>query len=368
MYRSLGDAFGKPLLSASVFVGLIFVLTGGSPGPANAAPNTTPAVAHQPVTPLLEHPTELRHAYALDLLGLQLDITELGGPDEGKADEDPDEIETGEEGEGLLETALPLLAGSLAAADAELLGDLETMLSRTGEDTDAEVRQLLRRAERVLVPETLLGDPVFRAARLALLASSEPGVGEGYEEAAGGEAEAYIIGYTGLQRITALWRELKADLEGTDSGVAEVDRALGVLGELMPSAIPPERLRHPEDAEVAVNDVVFGLESLTGVVLIPRDFGALLDVVGAHVDSGCGAAEAGHPRLALEWSAAATFFYDGYLAGTLATLAPEAHAQIGEDLGALVVETNTAPDAKGTRERCSSLKTALTEASRIFGG
>ena len=314
----------------------------------------------QPVTPLLEHPTELRHAYALDLLGLYFNIAKLGELEEG----DPDEVETGEEGEkGLLETALPLLAGSLAAADAALLRDLETTLSRTDEDTDAEARDLLRRAERVLIPETLSGDPGFKAARLALLASSEPGVGEGYDEAALGEVEAYAIGYTGLGRIATLWRELKPDLTGDDSDVAEVDRAFGVLGELMPSVSPPERFRNPEDAEVAVNDVVFGLESLTGVVLIPRDFSALLGAVRAHVSSGCSAAEAGNPRLALEWTMAAAFIYDAYLAETLATLAPEAHAQIGENLSAL-----TKPDAEGTRERCSSLKAALSEASRVFGG
>lgn len=325
----------------------------------------------QPVTPLLEHPTELRHAYALDLLGLQLDSTELL-----ELKENSDETEMGEEGEkGLLETALPLLAGSLAAADADLLEGLETTLSRTDEDADAEARDLLRRAERVLIPKMLLGDPVFRSARLALLASSEPGVGEGYEEAAGGETDAYVVGYTGLQRITALWRELKADLTSAESSVAEVDRAFGVLGELMPSATPPERFRNPEDAEVAVNDVVFGLESLTGAVLIPRDFGALLSAIGAHVDSGCGAAEVGNPRLALEWLTAATFFYDAYLGRTLATLAPKAHAQIGEDLGALT-QLDAAPDTEldaeldsgGTRERCSSLKAALTEAGRTFGG
>lgn len=322
----------------------------------------------QLTTPFVEYPTELRHAYALDLLGLQLDITELGGLEE-EVDE-PETTEAGiedEEGEGLLETALPLLAGSLAAADAELLGDLEAALSQTEEGTDAEARDLLRRAERVLIPEMLRDDPVFRAARLALLASLEPGVGEGYEEAAGGETEAYAVGYTGLQRITALWRELEPDLTGDDSNVAEVDRAFGVLGELMPSATPPERFRNPEDAEVAVNDVVFGLESLTGAVLIPRDFGALLSVVGAHADSGCSAAEVGNPRLALEWLTAATFFYDAYLAGTLATLAPEAHAQIGEDLAALTIKPDTELDAQGTRY-CSSLKAALTEASRIFGG
>jgi len=321
--------------------------------------------------PFFEHTTELRHAYALDLVGLHLDVLELGVPEEddtddaAEADDPAEAVEEGEEGEeGLLETALPLMAGTLAEQDEALLGRLEVALTAAegGDATAAEeARGLVSEIEGVLIPEALRGDASFRAARLALLSSLEPGVGEGYEEAAQGETEAYYIGYTGLQRAEAMWRGLEGELTGDKENI---ERAFGVLGALMPSPEPPERFSDPEDAEVAVNDIIFGLEALTGVTLIPRDFAAMLGTIGAHVSEGCGAAAAGNTRLALEWTTAAAFFYDAYLVGTLQTLAPEPDARIGEELGELLEE----PVSERTPERCENLSAAFAEASRVFGG
>lgn len=322
------------------------------------------AGAQEPQVPFLEHPTELRHAYALDLLGLHLDILELGVPEEDDAEEEAEAA--GGEGEevGLLEIALPLMAGSLAEQDAALLERLETALSatETGDGAAAEeVRGLITEVEDVLIPEELTGDVTFRAARLALLASLEPGVGEGYEEAAQGETEAYYIGYTGLGRVKAMWTELEPELEGDKENI---ERAVGVIDSLMPSPELPERFSDPEDAEVAVNDIIFGLESLTGAALIPRDFALVLDAVSTHVSEGCGAAEAGNTRLALEWTTAAGFFYDAYLTDTVGMLAPEADGRIGEVLGELVEE----PVSEGTARRCETLSAAFGKARGVFGG
>ena len=321
------------------------------------------AAAQEPQVPFLEHPTELRHAYALDLVGLHLDILELGVPGEDEAEGAA--VGEGEEEEaGLLEIALPLMAGSLAEQNEVLLKRLETALSatETGDGADAEeVRSLLTEIEGVLIPEALTGDVTFRAARLALLASLEPGVGEGYEEAAQGETEAYYIGYTGLGRTKAMWKQLEPELEGDK---ANIERAFGVMGALMPSPELPERFSDPEDAEVAVNDIIFGLESLTGAALIPRDFAAMLDAIETHVSEGCGAAEAGNMRLTLEWTTAADFFYDAYLTDTLGMLAPEADGRIGEVLGELIEE----PVSEGTARRCRTLSAAFGEARGVFGG
>lgn len=321
----------------------------------------------QPQVLFLDHPTELRHAYALDLVGLHLDILELGVPEDEAAEGEVAEGEESEEGEGeeagLLETALPLMAGSLARQDEALLEGLETALSATDTGDDAaaeEVRGLLAEIEGVLIPE-LSSDVTFRAARLALLSSLEPGVGEGYEEAAQGETEAYYIGYTGLQRAKAMWAELGPELEGDK---ANIERAFGVIDSLMPSPELPERFSDPEDAEVAVNDIIFGLESLTAATLIPRDFAAMLDTIDSHVSEGCGAAEARNERLVLEWATAASFFYDAYLTDTVGMLAPEANERIGEGLGELVEE----PISEETPNRCERLGAAFEEASGVFGG
>lgn len=333
-----------------------------------------------PATPFFEHSTEIRHAYALDIVGLQLDILELDVPqddaeDEATAGEDQAEAEAAgeeatedEEGEeeedGLVETALPLMAGSLAEQDEALLGQLEAALAAAegGDDAAAEeARRLITAIEGVLIPEELHSDVTFRAARLALLSSLEPGVGEGYEEAAQGETEAYYIGYTGLQHIKAMWTDLEPELTGDKQNI---DRAFGVINSLMPSPEPPERFSDPEDAEVAVNDIIFGLESLTGAVLIPRDFAAMLNAIDTHVSEGCGAAGSGNARLALEWTTAAGFFYDAYLAATLETLAPKANERISEELGELVEE----PLSEQTPDRCENLSAAFSEASSVFGG
>lgn len=327
------------------------------------------AGAQEPQVLFLEHPTELRHAYALDLVGLHLDILELGVPEEDDAEEEAEaaggEGEEGEEEEaGLLEIALPLMAGSLAEQDGALLERLETALSanETGDGAVAEeARGLITEIEGVLIPEELTGDVSFRAARLALLASLEPGVGEGYEEAAQGETEAYYIGYTGLGRVKVMWTELEPELEGDKENI---ERAFGVIDSLMPTPELPERFSDPEDAEVAVNDVIFGLESLTGAALIPRDFAAMLDAIDTHVSEGCGAAEAGNTRLALEWTTAAGFFYDAYLTDTVGMLAPEADGRIGEVLAELVEE----PVSEGTARRCETLSAAFREARGVFGG
>jgi len=321
--------------------------------------------AAQGDAPFSLHARELRHAYAVDLIGLHLDVLELEPSSE---DEETGVGEDGEaeEGEaGLLETALPLMAGSLEARDAALLGELETALAEAEGGNAAaqgEARQLLARAQTVLIPADLSRDPAFRAARLALLASLEPGVGEGYEEAAQGEEEAYLVAWTSLGRLKELWAELEPELGNADT--ESITRAFSVLDSLIASPQPPERFSDPEDAEGAVNDLIFGLEAATGATLLPRDFAAMTQTLSAHVKQGCAAAEEEEARLALEWAGAARFFYEAYLADTLAMLGPEANARITEELGAFA----DAPLSEETPARCEILAAAFGEARAVFGG
>lgn len=322
--------------------------------------------ATPPASPFFDHPTELRHAYALDLLSLQLDTLELelpaGVEDEMEEDVPAEAAEAGEEGEegeeeGLVGTALPLLAGTLGATDAALLAELEAAFGAT--ETGDPARELLSEVEAALIPQALLSETAFRAARLALLSSLEPGVGEGYEEAAQGESEAYLIGYTGLQKIKADFGTL--ELTGD---ISNIERAFTVLDDLMPTPELPDRFSDPEDAEVAVNDVIFGLEALTGTSLIPRDFAAMLSAIGAHADEGCAAAEAGDTALALEWATAADFFYSAYLSNTLEMLAAEPNASITEELGEFAED----PASDQTSARCENIRASIEEASSVFGG
>ncbi len=338
----------------------------------------------EPTSPFFEHPTELRHAYAIDLLSLQLDILELGGgEEEGEDDaaegadgeaaaaeeasaEDDAGAEEGEEGEeeGLVDTALPLLSGSLGDANPELLTELQEAFETTEGGNAASVapaREVLAEVETTLIPEDLSSDLTFRANRLALLSTLEPGVGEGYEEAADGETDAYIIGYTGLKHIEAEYESFKSDLQGDTS---DIDRAFGVLNGLMAGPELPERFSDPEDAELAVTDIVVGLESITQATLIPRDFLALLGVIETHVDEGCSAATAGNTELALEWGTAADFFYTAYLADTVGVLAAEPAGVISSGLGEFLED----PSSADAPEQCESIKQGLSDASALFGG
>lgn len=335
----------------------------------------------EPASPFFEHPTELRHAYALDLLSLQLDILELSGGEEeseeavttdaaeGEDAAATEEAAAGaeegeEEEEGLVDTAMPLLSGSLGAANAALLTELQEAFEATetgDEATVAPAREVLSKAESALVPKELASDLTFRANRLALLSTLEPGVGEGYEEAAGGETEAYIIGYAGLKHIEAEYGDFKGELQGDTT---DIDRAFGVLDGLMAGPELPERFSDPEDAELAVTDIVVGLESITQATLLPRDFLTLLGVIETHVEEGCAAAEAGDTELALEWGTAADFFYSAYLADTVGVLAAEPAEVITSGLGEFLED----PGSAQTPATCESVQQGLTDASALFGG
>lgn len=328
----------------------------------------TPAQAQEKESAFAAYAEPLRFATASHVLGLRLEAL-AAVPEGAEAGADAGD-EEGEEEEGPPVSLLALFAGSLAAAAPDLLqaieADLEKVHRLAGTGDRAGLEQAVDRAQRglarvreVLVPGKLVSDPAFQAALMAKLAVSERGFGEGYEAAASGEIAAYPLAWLTLQRVEALWAGLKPDLGTASEGV---ERALDELNVLMPSLQPPNTFRDPEDAEGAALDLVFALEGALGRPLLIRGFAPALDVMQRQAKDACVAAGDGHGRLALEKALAARITYDAYLASTLATLAPDAHA----DLSALWGDLDSLSTGHGG-ETCTALQDAITRAGATFG-
>jgi hypothetical protein len=327
---------------------------------------------------MLSHAEPLRFAFALELLGSQLEAVRLGGELEGEAsEEDEDDSEDGGEDEDdVAVRPLDLLAGTLAEGAPDLherlvaaLEELERAAARADraglDSAAASAAELLEAAEEVLVPNDLRWDPAFRAAVLARLALSGSGFAEGYEEAAGGEVGAYVFGWAGLQRAKSLWAELQPAAE-SQAGVAEVERAFAVLDELMPTPEPPERFRDPEDAEVAAHDLVFALEAAFGGQLQPRDLAAVLALVDEQGRAACRAFEEGRGPLALELVTSAHVTFVEGVGGTIGLLAPAPAEEIRELLGETLRERIEEGAAPALRDDCARLQSALSEAATVF--
>lgn len=319
-----------------------------------------------------EYAQPLRFAAATHVLDLRLEARAAlpGGAEAGGEEAGPEAEGGEEEEEGPPIPLLALFAGSLAAADPGLLEALETdledvnRLATAGDEgalrrTVADAQQKLARVREVLVPKDVAGEPAFRAALIAELAISERGLGEGYEEAAGGELAAYPVAWLTLQRVGALWSELEPDLEAASQGV---EGALDALNGLMPSLEPPDTFRDPEDAEGAALDLVFALQGALGRPVSIRGFAPALDLTQQQADAACTAVEEGRGRLALENALAARITYDAHLGSTLATLAPDAHADLNELWG----ELDSLEAGQGA-ETCAALRDAIKRAGAALG-
>lgn len=321
--------------------------------------------------PLFDNPDELRVSYATEATNLELETLLLDIEEDEAANEEGEEGEEGEEkGVGSI---VSFFAGSLEAQDPELLTELEAAmeeaeaLSETGgEGLEAAVRhaqELVRQARDTLVAEELHTDPGFQAATITMLSLLEPGVGEGYEEAAEGETEAYYIAWVGLQRIKEMWAEVAPSLpEGADT--SEVERPFAVLDELIASPQPPERFSDPEDAEGAVNDIAFGMERATGTTLLPRELSAVAELSASQTEEACAAVAAGQPRMGAEQAGFVYTLYDKYLERALMFVAMEASETIDEGLESLQAD----PASDETSALCSELPQAFEEARAALGG
>jgi hypothetical protein len=329
---------------------------------------------------MLSHAEPLRFAFALELLGSQIEAVKLGGELEEEASEEDEADESDEadpEDEDEVEVRpLDLFTGTLAERAPDVherlvaaLEELEGAAARAdGARLDAaaaSAAELLGAAEEVLVPNDLRRDPAFRAAVLARLALSGSGFAEGYEEAAGGEVGAYVFGWAGLQRAKSLWPELEPAAE-SQAGVAEVERAFAVLDELMPTPEPPERFRDPEDAEVAAHDLVFALEAAFGGQLQPRDLAAVLALVDEQGRAACRAFEEGRGPLALELVTSAQVTFVEGVGGTIGLLAPGPAEEIRELLGETLRQRIEEGAAPAVRDDCARLQSALSEAATVL--
>lgn len=316
----------------------------------------------------------LRFAAATELLELRLQA--LTAVPDGLEAEEAEEGEANggeEEEEGPPIPLLALFAGSLAAADGDLLQAIEADLNTVHSHAEAgdraalekavkQAREDLARARTVLVPADVRADPALQAALIAKLAVSERSFGEGYEEAAGGEVSAYPLAWLTLQRAQALWTQLKPQLDAPADGA---ERAFDEISALMPTLQPPAHFSDPEDVEGAALDLVFALEGALGRPVLVRGFAPALELMQQQAGAACDAVHDGHGRLALEQALAARITYSAHVAPTLATLAPDAHEDLSSLWGKL--DTLRAADDAGAAKTCEALEQAVTQAKAVFG-
>lgn len=326
--------------------------------------------AQSRVSAFVEYAEPLRFATATRVLGVRLEALTVGGATEQDEADGDEAGKEAEDEEGPPVSLLALFAGSLAEADPSLLQALEAdladvhRLAKAGDGDTALVgavdrtQRRLARVREVLIPEAVDSDRVFQAALMAKLAISERGLGEAYEEAAGGEADAYPLAWLLLQRVDGLWAGLKPALPAASVGV---ERALEELRVLMPSLQPPEIFRDPEDAESAALDMVFIMERALERPLMIRGFKPALALMQRQVQDACAAAEAGRPPLALERALAARLIYQAHLGATLATLAPKVHG----NMTGLWGELDTLATGEGGAT-CAALVEATKRAADTF--
>jgi hypothetical protein len=325
---------------------------------------------------MLSHAEPLRFAFALELLGSQLEAVRIGGELEEEAGEEDEADPDPEDEDEVAVRPLDLFAGTLAERAPDVherlvaaLEELERAAARADEagvdSAAARAAALLQAAEEALVPNDLRRDPAFSAAVLARLALSGSGFAEGYEEAASGEVGAYVFGWAGLQRAKSLWAELEPAAQ-SQAGVAEVERAFAVLDELMPTPEPPERFRDPEDAEVAAHDLVFALEAAFGGQLQARDLAAVLELVDEQSRAACRAFEEGRGLLALELVTSAQVTFVEGVGGTIGLLAPGPAETIRELLGESLRERIEEGNGPAVRDDCVRLQSAVAEAATVF--
>jgi hypothetical protein len=332
-----------------------------------------PALAQFVANPFLDQAESLRHAFALEMMQARLAAIEALA--EAPADSvegvgiDTGEVVSSLAGD-LLEEDLALFAGSLEAAQPDLLADLQTALEDLEQAAGAGALEAAESAVPVRtllvgVGETLVGDatsdPAFVAALISQLLLSEEGVAEGYEEAVAEDPGAFPLGWAALQRVEELWPLLATSVAPEFAG--EVEEALSELDQLFPAVVPGAALSgDPEDAEEPSHRIVALLERASDARLYPdRDLAGLAGQVRELAGQGCEDSEAGRALLGRERLRAAQTSYE-YLADLAGLLAPEPHAGVEEAfeaLGEADVEAGSA---------CGELLEALDAIRSVTGG
>lgn len=318
--------------------------------------------------PFREHPVEVAQGAALERIGVAARALAVTPDKDDEAADDDDQAtaageEEEEEGGPLVDFGL--VRASLAAASPELeeklAGAIEEVVEAAEHGTDVDesaekVVGLTEEARGKLLPGDLAATPGFQAAMMASLLLEEGGVAEGYEEATGGEAQAYATGYFALQRVKALWQGLAG--KASPQQVGEVEAMLAMLDGLFPTQEMPERLSpDPEQAEAPAQQLVGLLEGVADAELyLGRDLAAAAGVVHDLAVQGCGSLEAGKEAVGVEELQIAAAYYDQTVSDTLGLIAPEAAETIKEGLGEV-----GEGEADELAEACGPLLQALAE-------
>jgi len=201
--------------------------------------------------PFYDHTVQLSQAHGLESIGLRLDLAAaFTAPYDGEL------VETIE---GMTGTPLARFNGTLAESNPELAQALAAALHEVSEAVEdgvdataaiAEARELLEQAYSAVISVTLRDDPAFNGGIIINLLLAEEGVAEGLEEAVeNNEPWEYPNGYVALQRVKALWQEIKGT--ATEERLGDGQEMLDLLDTLYPQAEPPTSLAglNPEEAE-----------------------------------------------------------------------------------------------------------------------
>ncbi|MDA1132188.1 MAG: hypothetical protein O2905_03070 [Proteobacteria bacterium] len=233
---------------------------------------------------------------------------------------------------------------TLAARDPELARTLFAALQevemsiRMGADAAraaAAALPLVARAYELLVDPAMRESPQFKAAVMAELLLADGGVSEGYEEAVW-EPWSYASGWSALQRIDALWRDV-APL-ATPARRAYGEREIDALHALYPQPQPPQPFvgRNPEEAENPSQFLVGLLEEITDTNLytardLPRLAAHLRTVLAPACES---YDDAG---IAAEVVRAVHVQWDTHRGNLMALIAPEVQTAVDAAFRGLIV-------------------------------
>ncbi len=318
--------------------------------------------------PFFDEAMRQSRAYGLEMTRVRLELVD--------ALEAPLNEDVLEQVEKMLERDATRYIGTLRQADPDLAAELEAALELVTEQAEdgvydaaavSSAREVLDRVEAVLFDEATLSSPDYIAALMADLILADDGVAEAYEDAVEEELWEYPNGWAALRRTNFYWSELSA--LATEQQRSDVEEMLAQLGDLYPTAEPPETLSpNPEEGEAAAQRLVGLLEEVSGASLYSgRDLPRLGQHLGGLTAEACELYSSGDTELATEYVNAVRDPYRKSLRRLLDLLAPEIHAEIAVRLDALTGrEDEPYPDDPAAT--CGELLESLQQGTEALGG
>lgn len=335
-------------------------------------------------SPFYEHTVALSQAYGIEAIGLRLDLAEAFSA--------PYDDELAETIEGVTGTDFQRFAGTLGANSPQLAEALTAALGEvaeaveTGTDvTEAviEARALLAEAYAAVIPPEMRDQPAFKGGVIINLLLAEGGVAEGYEEAVeNSEPWEYPNGWAALQRVNALWEEVKGSASA--ERLADGQEMLDLLDTLYPEAQPPASVAglNPEEAESPSQRLGGIVEEVTDADLYPgRDLPRLMGHLAELTTAAC-AVYPQNDAVASETVYAVHDLFATHLEDVSGMFAPELQEHASELFGALIAAEDDDDDAGeaaagdegedddllSTTDACAELATAFAELRTVLGG